>query len=88
MRSLLIALIFLVGCSVKSPEAVSVTVPLRKPIKPVEVTSCYRDSVCPPGGAVVMDQENFSSLQENIINSEIYIQQLEELLKTLNRKKD
>jgi hypothetical protein len=88
MKSLLLSLIFLVGCSVKSPEAVSVTIPTRKPIKPVEVTSCYRDSVCPPGGAVVMDQDNFGALQENIINTEIYLQQLQELLKSLLPKKD
>lgn len=89
MKLLMIpALTFLIGCAAKNPEAVSLVLPTRKPLKPVEVTSCFRDTVCPKDGAVVLNQQNLKNLQENVINSEVYIQQLEELIRSTQPKKD
>lgn len=72
------------GTAVRSAK-IAVVKPIRKPTLFVEVFPCSKDQVCPPYGAVVMNMPNFRNLQENIINTESYIKQLENLLETLSK---
>lgn len=71
----------------KDPGALKAEIvkPIRKEIKPVQVHPCPPDGICPPGTSFFMDRENFSNLQENVINTESYLQQLENLLDTISK---
>lgn len=78
--------LFLSGCFHSSEGLqTEVVMPLRHMIKEVRVEPCGKDNVCPYNGAVVMDRQNFQNLQENVINTEAYIKQLEELLNSVTK---
>lgn len=83
---IVLILLTLLGCGLNS-DGVHTTVlhPIRKPIKSVKVFPCSKDQVCPPYGAFVIDRNNFLNLQENVINTEAYIKELEELLNSVTK---
>lgn len=62
-----------------------IVVPVRPPVHPVEVVEC-RDQVCPPATAFCMSINDFKKLQINVNNTEIYLEQLLNLLNSLQKK--
>lgn len=79
----LITMMSLLACGKDSGALkTELVLPERKPLKPVDVQLC-KDECCPYGTAFTMSRPNFQNLQENIINSEAYITELENLLKSL-----
>lgn len=87
-NSLLALFIALAGCSSHNPGAVAFDIPLRAPLSSVQVKTVAPDGICPGGAFIYMDRRNFQNLQSNVINSETYIQQLENLLRSMQGEKE
>lgn len=76
----------LMGCASKNPGPVSFEMPYRAPLSSVNVKTIGPDSICPGGAYVYMDIKNFKNLQSNVIDTETYVQQLENLLRSLQNE--
>lgn len=73
------------GAKVRGVPRAEINIPVRPPIRPVDIFACYKDEKCPSGTVACLNQKNFANLQENVINSETYIQKLVNLLKSLQK---
>lgn len=73
------------SCGAKAvgvPRA-DIVMPIKPEVLPVEIFPCEKDFKCPSKTAVCLSVKNFQNLQENVLNYEIYIEQLENLLNSL-----
>lgn len=85
MRTLLLSL-FLAGCASKAAVPTRINLPKRAPVERVDLYKIPDDGICPAGKHFFMTRDDFIDLQLNVINSEIYIKQLENLLRSLGAK--
>lgn len=76
MKSLtmLALLMSLSACSTHFSQKTEAILPTRTPNKEIELSRCQPERAC-------LDRENFQNLIKNMINTESYIKQLENLLK-------
>lgn len=73
------------GPKVRGVPRAEINIPVRPDIRPVEVFACEKDEKCPTGTSFCMNTPNFKNLQENVINAEAYINQLINLLNSLQK---